>query len=269
MILVFSTEFVCMSKLSVAITTFNNQATIASCLQSAEQVADEIVVLDSGSTDRTLQIIADFDTRVISQPFAGYSAQKQAVIDQCSHDWILLLDSDEVISPALIQSILQWKQSDPQAQGYRIVRVEQMFWQMQHPRSRHNAFLRLFDRRVTAMSDDLVHESPRTDGAVTELDGGLLHYSETSIELKVDKLNRYSTLWAKQAYAAGKRSAWWRLSLYPAWYFVRLFFLKRQFFNGWAGFVAAKCGAQYTFWKYAKLMEHEKKARANDSDLKV
>jgi glycosyltransferase involved in cell wall biosynthesis len=239
-------------ELSVVITSFNSAETLPKTLASVA-FADEIVVLDSFSSDETVALARAAGARVFQQEFAGFSRQKTDAIRLARHDWVLLLDSDEWLDQAAIACLQQWQQTEPQVRGYRLPRIEWVFWRWSHPWVHRNRFLRLFDRRVTRMSGARVHESPLVDGPVAGLDAPIRHFGETSIGIKMDKINRYSTLAAEDKFAAGQKSRWWRLSLYPLWSFLRQLLIRRQVFNGTAGWINAALNSHYAFLKYAKL----------------
>ncbi|WP_449429614.1 glycosyltransferase family 2 protein [Rhodanobacter umsongensis] len=239
--------------LSVVVTTFNNAGTLDACLRSVAW-ADEIVVLDSGSVDATLAIAAHYGAHVHAQPFAGYSAQKQAAIDLASHRWVLLLDSDESLAPAaaaLLQQVLQ----APVHAGYQLWRREWQFWRWQSLRSRLNHYVRLFDRQRARMSGHQVHEAVLVDGSIGVLDVVIDHYGEPDIAGRTAKANRYSSL---QLADLGRRKVSWlrlRMVVYPSVAFLRYYVLRGHYRSGWAGFIAARIHAFYAFLKYAKLYE--------------
>jgi glycosyltransferase involved in cell wall biosynthesis len=240
--------------LSLVVTTFNNAATLERCLVSAT-IADDIVVLDSGSTDATLEIAAKYKARIFSEPFKGYAAQKQSALDKAAHAWALLLDADEVLTPNAVGAIEQ-ALCAPAVAGFRLPRREQMFWTFQHPWSSTNAHLRLIDRRRCRMNDVPVHAAPESDGPVRTLRAAvLLHYGEPDIATKVGKINAYSSGLVADKLRRGQRFLGVRMIVYPPLFFLRQFFLKRYFLSGWAGFISAASGAFYVFLKYAKVYE--------------
>ena len=245
-----------MEKLSAFVTTFNNAHTLPACLESVKW-ADEIVVLDSFSSDDTPQIAAAYGCRFFQHRFLGYGPQKQLALEHTSHRWVLLLDADEALSPELQQEIRDLLERGPDQAGYELLRQEQMFWQMASTASRLNGFLRLFDKSRGRVSDMPVHAAPEVDGPVGRLKAPFYHYGETDIHTKVDKVNAYSTGLVADKLARGKRANPWRMIVYPPFFFLRLFFYKRNFLNGWAGFIASVTGAFYAFLKYAKLFEHQ------------
>ncbi len=243
--------------LSVVVTTFNNADTLDACLRGVSWV-DEIVVLDSGSTDATTAIAAHYGARIHTQPFAGYSAQKQAAIDLASHPWVLLLDSDESLAPDSI-ALLQQALVKPAHAGYQLWRREWQFWRWQSLHGRLNHYVRLFDRQRARMSDHEVHESVLVDGSVGVLDVIIDHYGEPDIAGRVAKANRYSSL--QLADLAQRRVRWLRLRMvaYPTVAFLRYYALRGHWRSGWAGFIAARVHAFYAFLKYAKLYERQRR----------
>ncbi|GAA4810971.1 LPS biosynthesis protein [Marinicella pacifica] len=243
------------TEISVVITTFNAEKTIQTCLDSVVW-ADEVIVLDSYSDDGTLAIIAEYpQVMVKQQTFKGYAQQKQDVIDMANHDWVLLLDADECLTPKAIKKIQQWQTKQPKADAYNMPRIEWVFWHWAHPWVKRNEFIRLFRKSKSHMSPDLVHESIQVDGVVKRLYAPFKHYGETSIQVKLEKINRYSELSAQQKFERGKRCTPMRLFFYPIFYFFRQYFIKRQIFNGVAGVVNATLNSYYAYLKYAKLYE--------------
>ena len=248
-------------RLSAVVTTFNNAATLERCLASIA-FADDLVVLDSGSTDATVEIAQKYTARLFTEPFAGYSKQKQSAIDKAAHDWVLLLDADEALTPAA-QPLIVAALAVPTVAGYRLPRREQMFWTFQHAWSWTNAHLRLFDRRRGAMNDVPVHAAPEVAGSVRTLRGAvLLHYGEPDIRTKVDKINAYSSGLVADKLRRRQRFLGLRMLLYPPVFFVRQYLFKRYFLSGWAGFISAAIGAFYVFLKYAKVYEARRRDRA-------
>ncbi len=245
---------------SAVVTCFNSAKTIAKCLQSLSW-AEEIIVLDSFSEDETVMLIEahvkKFGAKIKfkQQAFKGFAQQKQDVIDMATHDWILLLDADECLVPKAVSKIKQWKAKKAAADGYNLPRIEWVFWHWAHPWVKRNEFIRLFNKKKSHMSQDLVHESIQVKGTVKKMYAPFKHYGETSIKVKIDKINRYSALAAQQKFDRGKRCHVLRLFLYPVFYFFRQYFIKRQVFNGVAGVINATLNSYYAYLKYAKLYE--------------
>lgn len=241
--------------LSVVVTAFNSAATLERCLHSVAW-AEDVFVLDSGSSDATQAIAQATGARVEVQAFRGYARQKQDAIDRARHPWVLLLDSDEALGDGARDAI-ETALEAPAASGFTLPRREHVFWRLAHRGIRQDRFLRLFDRRVTRMSGDPVHESPVCSGRIADLDAQLLHWGQPDIATKVDKLNRYSTLAVdaetKRGQADGATGL--RMLWYPTFVFWRQYLFKRHFLNGWAGLVAARSMAFYALMKDAKRLE--------------
>jgi glycosyltransferase involved in cell wall biosynthesis len=243
--------------LSAVVTTYNNAATLARCLASLA-FCDEIVVLDSDSSDATREIARAHGARVEVEPFQGYGPQKQSAINHASHDWVLLLDADEHLSEAG-RAVIERELAAPRADGYRLPRREWLFWRWPHPFTRANWQLRLFRRSRARMNAVPVHAAPEIGGHAIDLEAPFLHYGEPRLHDRVDKINRYSS--GQVEYRRLRRPALLglRLLLYPPFAFAKLYFGKRYFLNGWAGYFAAKTQAFYAFLKYAKLYESQRR----------
>jgi len=242
-------------KFSLVVTTLNNASTLDRCLSSAV-FADDIVVLDSGSTDATLDIAKKYTRRIYTEAFRDYSTQKQSAIDKAAHDWVLLLDADEALTHAARAEIERALESPQQVVGFRLPRREQMFWTFQHRLSWTNTHLRLFDRRRTRMNAAPVHAAPQTDGVVRTLRRAVfLHFGEPDIATKVSKINAYSSGLVADKLRRRQRFLGVRMVAYPPVFFIRQYVFKRYFLNGWAGFISAATGAYYVFLKYAKVYE--------------
>ncbi|MEM7251065.1 MAG: glycosyltransferase family 2 protein [Pseudomonadota bacterium] len=245
-----------MAKLSAFITTFNNETTLDACLRAVSW-ADEILVLDSFSTDRTVDIAKSHGARVEQHEFLGYGPQKQSAMEMTTHDFVLLLDADEVLSDALQLEIQSLLRDGPDADGYEIPRWEQTFWRMPNPLTRKNHYLRLFSKRTAHISDMPVHGAPKIDGRIARLHHPFYHFGEVDVHTKVDKINHYSTGLVADKVAKGRRPNPWIMVMYPPLFFIRSFIFKRGFMNGWAGLISSTIGAFYVFLKYAKLYEHQ------------
>ncbi len=243
--------------LSVFVTTFNNAATLPACLASVA-FAGEIVVLDSGSSDDTVAIARSHGAQVYVEPFKGYGPQKQSALEKTSHDWVLLLDADEALTPEAGEEIRTVLLA-PQAEGYSLPRREWMFWRWPHPATRLNHFLRLFDKRHGRLGDDPIHAAPRVSGRVLRLAAPFLHHGERDLHTKIDKLNHYSSGLVGNARAGRQRFLLLRMLVYPPFVFLRHYLFKRQFLNGSAGFIASASMGWYAFLKSAKRLEARKR----------
>ncbi len=247
-------------RLSGVVTTLDNAATLDACLTSLA-FCDEIVVLDSGSTDATLEIARRQGARIATQPFAGYGPQKQAAITLAQGQWILLLDADEHMTESGREAI-ERELVAPRADGYRLPRQEWLFWRWPHPATRANWQLRLFRTSAGRMNAVPVHAAPEVDGRVIDLQAPFRHYGEPTLSDRVDKVNRYSSGLVEHKRGRRTRFMALRLLLYPSVAFLKLYVGKRYFLNGWAGYFAARTQAFYAFLKYAKVLEAQRQEDA-------
>ena len=240
--------------ISATVVTLNEERNIARAIASLKCV-DEIVVVDSGSTDRTREIAAALGARVIREPWRGYAAQKNFAACSASHDWILSLDADESLTPELAAEIAALKTSGARADGYSFPRLAQYIgrW-IRHSGWYPDRKVRLYDRRKAGWMGEYVHESVRVDGTVRELQGDLLHFTCASLSEHLRTLDRYTTLAAQEVRTRGKPIRITRLTLDPAWTFVRSYILQRGFLDGPQGLAIAWMAALYTFLKYAKAL---------------
>jgi len=246
--------------LSAVVTTWNNATTLGRCLASLS-FADEIVVVDSGSTDRTIEIARAAGARLVHHPFSGYGAQKQYAVDRAAHDWVLLLDADEVVTVELAAEIMALLATPPPQPAWRCRRREQLFWRWQRPGTRLVDAIRLFDRRAARLATTPIHAAVAAAGKAGRLKGVILHYGETDLHLKVGKINAYTSGTVRAA--PGRRFLRLRMLFYPTFAFWREYLLRRQFVNGWAGFIAARSSAFQAFLKDAKRYD-DRQPRAPD-----
>ena len=232
-----------MLKLSVAIITKNSEKTIKKCVSSA-LFADEVVVVDSGSEDNTVQICENLGCRVLKKEWMGFGKQKQFAIDNCKNEWVFVLDSDEVITEKLQQKILSILKN-PKYKAYKVARLNYFFGKpVYHCGLYPDYTIRLFDKNFGKFSSDEVHEKVIIDGNTGILKNHMLHFAYNSIEEFIEKQNRYSSLNARQNRL--------KAIINPYWTFLKIFIIKKGFLEGWRGFIIAKLYAQYTFWKYIK-----------------
>ncbi len=257
-----------MEKLSAFVTTYNNDDTLEKCLDSVTW-ADEIVLLDSFSTDDTVTIARRHGCKIHQHEFLGYGPQKQMALEHTSNSWVLLLDADEMLSPELQEEIQALLETGPRAAGYELQRCEQIFWRMNHPGVRLNYHLRLFDKRRGRISDMPVHAAPKVNGKVERLKHPFYHFGERDIHEKVEKINAYSTGLVADKVAKGRRANPLIMIFYPPWIFFRSYVLKRTFLDGWAGFIASVVMSFYAFLRYAKLYEHRRRAQQSAAGDRV
>ncbi|MFM9912147.1 MAG: glycosyltransferase family 2 protein [Methylophilaceae bacterium] len=252
--------------LSIFITTFNNAHTLPALLESIKW-ADEIVLLDSFSTDDTLKIAESYGCRIFQHTFQGYGAQKQMALEHTTYQWVLLLDADEALSPALQNEIRALLEKPLEYDGYTMPRQEQMFWRMNSLHVRLNHFLRLFNKQKGRMNMMPVHAAPEVDGKIGRLKAAFYHFGEVDIHTKVEKLNSYSTGLVVDKVTKNQSANPWRMVIYPPFSFIRSYIFKRNFLNGWAGFIVSFSGAFYAFLKYAKLYEYRQFEQHGSSQL--
>ncbi|MBP9713841.1 MAG: glycosyltransferase family 2 protein [Sterolibacterium sp.] len=240
--------------LSATLITLNAATQLAACLDSLA-FCDEIVVVDSGSTDETLSIARQRGARVVHCDWRGFGRQKQFAVEQACHDWVLCVDADERVSEHLRVSLLAALR-DPAHTVYRFARCNRFLGRyLRHGEGYPDMSLRLFDRRHARWSDDVVHEKVLTDVPPATLNGDLLHDSAETLETYLTKQNRYTTLAAQAAAERGKRAHAGHLLLSPMLRFIRFYIFRRGFLDGLPGLVHILIGCGNSFAKYAKLIE--------------
>ncbi|RTZ60502.1 MAG: glycosyltransferase family 2 protein [Gammaproteobacteria bacterium] len=241
-------------KLSAIVITLNEENNLGACLRSLA-FADEIVVADCGSTDRTVEIATELGARVVSGKWTGFGPFKRWAAEQASHDWILSLDADETITPELQASIIS-ALNHPEHGAWLLPRRNRFMgrW-LRHGEGYPDWCLRLFDRRRAQWSDDAVHEKVLTDATPGKLKGDLLHQSEQGIADYLAKQNRYTSLQAERLAAAGKRPGLGKMLLSPPLRFIKFYFLRLGFLDGLPGLVHISIGCFNSFIKYVKTRE--------------
>jgi glycosyltransferase involved in cell wall biosynthesis len=240
---------------TATVITFNEAANIQAALESLSW-ADEIVVVDSESTDATVAIAKRFTDRVIVRPWPGYIAQKNFAAEQASHDWIFSLDADERIPEALAREIRGVLATEPALRGFRVPRVTFHLGRWMRTTDFYPDFqTRLYDRRAARWRGRHVHESVAVDGAVGRLKNELEHYSYRDLRDQLERINHYSTLAARQMHEAGRRANAVDLVVHPPAAFLRNYVLRRGFMDGMAGLTLSAMNAYSVFLKFAKLWE--------------
>jgi glycosyltransferase involved in cell wall biosynthesis len=252
--------------LSVAIITFNEEKNIARCIASIKEIADEIIVVDSFSTDNTKSICLAEGVKFIEQPFLGYKEQKKFALDHCQFDFVLSLDADEAVSDELMASIKVFKSKKSIADGYNFNRRSWFCnnW-VYHGRWYPDKKLRLFRRNLVQITGINPHDKfdlPQ-NAKITYLKGDLLHYTVETLEDYKQQCNKFSTISAEHYFHSGKKASWFKILANPIFAFFSSYILHFGFLDGINGFTIAKGIANTTFMKYTKL----KRLQENYKDL--
>lgn len=246
-----------MPALTVTIVTLNEAAHIAAALDSVA-FADEAVVVDAGSSDDTVAIARAKGARVETRAWTGWVDQKNFAAGLASHDWILSLDADERVTPALRDEISALLTTEPPLRGYRVPRVTFHLGRWVRTTDFYPDFqTRLYDRRAARWRGKYVHESVAVDGGAGQLRGELEHYSYRDLRDHLDRINHYTTLAARQMHESGRRAGPLHLLLHPPAAFLRNYILRRGFLDGTAGLTISAVNAYSVFLKFAKLWELE------------
>ncbi len=238
---------------SVVIIAYNEAVRLSACLRSVK-FADEIVLVDSGSTDGTVELAESQGCRVVRQTWLGFGRQKQFAVQQASHDWVLCLDADERVSAELRTNILKLLAQPPLRKAYRMPRCNYFMgrW-LRHGEGYPDPVLRLFDRRYAAWSDDPVHEKVLTAMPLGELNGDLLHESQDTLDHYLTKQNRYTTLQAERLHQQSVTVSAAKIIFSPAFRFIKMYVFRLGFLDGMPGLIHILIGCWNSAMKYAKL----------------
>ena len=244
-----------MKKISVAIITKNEEANIRDCLESVRW-ADDIVVVDSGSTDQTLKICGEFPVRVFGEEWKGFARQKNSAIAKTRQEWVLSLDADERVTEELQKEIATTLESNPSLDGYFVARknfflgrwIKHCGW---HP----DYNLRLFRKERGLFEEREVHERVTVQGRIGYLKEPLEHYTYRTLSDFVRRQDGYSSLAAREMWGAGRRLRWTDLFFRPPFTFFQMYLLRAGFLEGYFGFLLSVLYSFYTFAKYSKLKE--------------
>jgi glycosyltransferase involved in cell wall biosynthesis len=249
--------------LSVAIITKNEEANLPRTLESVRW-ADEIVVVDSGSTDKTVDIVRSFGATVIQREWHGFGKQKNLAIERCTSEWVLSLDADEEVGEALAQEITHLLEETPEADAYFLPRRNLFLgrW-IKHGGYYPDPKLRLFRKGAAWFEERAVHETVQYSGNTRILHNDLIHYAYPTLESYIEHMNRYSALSAEQAAAKNKTSrSWlaflWNVLLNPAATFVYNYIFRLGFMDGREGLLLHLYHSGYVSWKYAKAWQANK-----------
>lgn len=252
-----------MIKLSVLIITYNEENNIVRCLDSVQDIADEIIVVDSQSQDKTVELCQANGAKVVQHPFENFVKQRNIANKEASYDYVFALDADEVLSPELIKSILELK-ANWKHDAYEINRLNNYCgkW-IKHCGWYPEWRARIFDRRKGEWSGMLVHESlSLAKGATTgRINGHLLHYSYNSISEHIQRINRYTDLTAQESFIKRKKSNAFKIWFNPKLRFFRDYIINGGFRDGYYGYVICKISSIATFLKYSKLKDMYKQEK--------
>jgi len=240
-------------RVTATVITLNEAAHIEACL-AALSWADEVLVVDSGSTDGTAELARRAGARVIERDWPGYSAQKDFAAAQASHDWILSVDADERVTPELAAEVRQTLTNPGDKAGFRVPRITFHLGRWIRTTDWYPDFqLRLYDRRQASWAQRRVHESVTARGPIGYLTKDLQHYAYRDLAHHHDTMQRYTTLAAQQMFDEGRRASLSGLLFHPPAAFLRNYVLKRGFLDGAPGLIISAMNAHYVFLKFAKL----------------
>lgn len=256
-----------MIKISVVIITLNEEKNLDRCLSAVKNIADEIVVVDSLSTDRTIEIAKKHNAKIVTKAFDGYVKQRQFADEQAENNWVLAIDADEVLTPELAESIQKIK-DNPQFNAYRFSRLNNYCgkW-IKHCGWYPDKKVRLFNRTKGRWQGEMVHEYWEFDNkgeAIGNLKGDLLHYSFNTISEHIRQIEKFTELSARAAVASGKDCSKLKIWFGPKWTFFSMYILKLGFLDGYYGSLVCKLSAFATLIKYSKTRQYAKMKRAGN-----
>jgi glycosyltransferase involved in cell wall biosynthesis len=239
-------------KITATIITLDEERNIQRAIESL-RCSDEILIVDSGSVDRTVELAEKLGARVIEAGWRGYSGQKNWAAEQASNDWILSLDADEALSEALEAEIWNLKKNGPRADAYTMPRLAKYLgrWIL-HSGWYPDRKVRLYNRRKAKWVGEFVHERVEVSGPIAHLKSNILHFTCDSLSEHVKSLERYTTLAAQELVARKAPIGWLQMIFDPPWTFIRTYFLQLGFLDGLEGIIIAYMASFYTFLKYAK-----------------
>jgi glycosyltransferase involved in cell wall biosynthesis len=243
-----------MNPLSVFILTYNEENNIRACLESVTW-ADEVIVVDSFSSDRTVEICLEYTDKIFQHEFKGFGKQRKIALDHTTYDWVLSVDADERVTEELRNELLEILKNIPEADGFFIPRISHFLGkEIKHcglyPDYRQ---LQFFNKNKMKYSDHLVHEGFVFSGQTSYLKEHILHYSFQTVEEYLRKMDMYSSLAAEDMIRAGKRGKFHQLFTHPASTFFSFYLIKRGFLDGKMGFILSSLYSYYTFIKYLKF----------------
>ena len=247
-------------QISVVIITYNEESKIEGALKSVQKIADEIILVDSFSSDDTIKIASKYTPHTFCRKWTNYADQKNFANGKAVFPWILSLDADERLSPELAEEIARLKETEPECAAYSMPRqVWYLGKWIRFSGWYPDRKTRLFRKDLSRWEGEFVHESLLVDGRTEKLKGSLHHFTYRDIRDHLERINQFSTLGAKKLFARNKKCRWYHLVLYPISRFVKSYILKRGFLDGFPGLVISIFNGYAIFVRYAKLREIWKK----------
>ena len=241
-------------KLSVGLITYNEEKNLGKTLEAVKEIADEIIVVDSFSNDKTKDIARSYGAKIYDEDWKGYGLQKNSVIDKCSGEWVLLIDADEVVTEKLRRRIDQIINSEPEYEVYETNRCSVCFGkEIKYGGWSNDYVVRLFKKNTGSFNDVVIHESFVTDKDKGRLREKLLHYTYLTIEDYFSKFNRYTSEGALKRFKDGKKTGIFRILFNPFFKFIKMYVLKKGFLDGLYGFILAVFAYIYHFTIQIKL----------------
>jgi glycosyltransferase involved in cell wall biosynthesis len=241
-----------MATLTVTIITKNEAANIRRCLESIKW-ADEIIVVDSGSTDDTLEICREYTDKIFSTDWPGYGIQKNRALSHATQDWVLSLDADEEVSSELKTKIQQILKDAKGYDAYSVFRPVVFLGKIIKYATGASYDVRLFKHGSARFTDVSVHEKLEVSGRIGKLSTPIYHYSFGSVATIVEKMNKYTTLVATQRADRAQKGSIFKAITHAKWMFIKVYFLQRGFLDGKAGFILAVSFAEGAYYRYVKL----------------
>lgn len=243
-----------MSNISIVIITYNEEESLEKTIKMARKLTDDVIVVDSFSTDKTIDIAKFYGATIFHRKWEGYSKQKNFGNRQAKHDYVLSLDADEVLSDRLVKSIRNIKDA-PKFDAYKFQRTNIFFGKrIRYGSNKNENVVRLFNKNKITWNGDLVHEGLELKGAsIGKLDGDLLHYTAKNTNDYLLKSNKYSTLFAEQQFKKNKKPNFIKIYVSPIFTFINEYIFKLGLLDGFEGYFLARQSANYSFLKYAKL----------------
>lgn len=255
-----------MPKISACVISYNEEKKIADCLRSLKAVADEIIVVDSLSTDRTREIAAEFTDKIFEQEFLGHIEQKNLAVSKASHDWILSLDCDERLDDELITSILAIKDRLDEHDAYRMARKTFYVYRWLNHCWYPDMKVRLFNRNTARWGGTNPHDHVEVDGRdIVTLKGDIQHFSFDSISDHLKTLDSFTEIGAREIIRKGKKVSLLSPFSHGLWTFIKVYVVRQGFRDGFAGMVASVLSGMHAFVKYSKVLFYYRKESSGDS----